>query len=62
MHKVSNGAKIRNGYNQAPHLTKDTIGKVKRGYQGTGKMQGECIHNPEDWNNKIIKWKCGEAF
>ena len=26
--KVSNGAKIRNRYNQVPHLTQDTIGKV----------------------------------
>ena len=27
--KVSNGAKIRNRYNQVPHLTQDTNGKVK---------------------------------
>ena len=26
--KVSKGAKIRNSYNQVPHLTKDTNGKV----------------------------------
>ena len=26
--KVSNGAKIRNRYNQVPHLTQDTSGKV----------------------------------
>ena len=26
--KVSKGAKIRNQYNQVPHLTKDTNGKV----------------------------------
>ena len=26
--KVSKGAKIRNRYNQAPHLTQDTSGKV----------------------------------
>ena len=26
--KVSKGAKIRNGYNQVPHLTQDTNGKV----------------------------------
>ena len=26
--KVSNGAKIRNRYNQEPHLTQDTNGKV----------------------------------
>ena len=27
-HYKSKGAKIRNGYNQVPHLTKDTNGKV----------------------------------
>ena len=27
-HKVSKGAKIRNRYNQLPHLTQDTNGKV----------------------------------
>ena len=27
-HKVSKGAKIRNRYNQVPHLTTDTNGKV----------------------------------
>ena len=26
--KVSNGAKVRNRYNQVPHLTQDTNGKV----------------------------------
>ena len=28
MRKVSKGAKIRNRYNQVPHLTQDTNGKV----------------------------------
>ena len=28
LRKVSNGAKIRNRYNQVPHLTQDTNGKV----------------------------------
>ena len=28
--KVSKGAKIRNRYNQVPHLTQDTNGKVTR--------------------------------
>ena len=28
LHKVSKGAKIRNRYNQVPHLTQDTNGKV----------------------------------
>ena len=35
--KVSKGAKIRNRYNQVPHLT--------------GIMEGNCTHNPEDWKN-----------
>ena len=39
--KVSKGAKIRNRYNQVPHLT--------------GIMEGNCTHNPEDWKNKSIK-------
>ena len=33
-----------------------------RGYPGAGIMEGDCTHNPEDWNNKSIKWKCGETF
>ena len=28
VYKVSKGAKIRNRYNQVPHLTQDTYGKV----------------------------------
>ena len=28
MHKVSKGAKIRNRYNQVPHMIQDTNGKV----------------------------------
>ena len=31
--KVSKGAKIRNRYNQVPHLTQDTNGKVKKNSQ-----------------------------
>ena len=31
--KVSKGAKIRNRYNQAPHLTQDTNGKVSNSQQ-----------------------------
>ena len=26
-----------------------------RGYPGKGIMEGDCTHNPEDWNNKSIK-------
>ena len=110
--KVSKGAKIRNRYNQVPHLTQDTNGKVtnsqldttnesqevslfpagdhkahtnrraqrhskhkaektnkKKNHIGstakifywraltglTAIMEGDCTHNPEDWNNKSIK-------
>ena len=31
--KVSNGAKIRNRYNQVPHLTQDTNGKVTNSHK-----------------------------
>ena len=33
--KVSNGAKIRNRYNQAPHPTQDTNGKVTNSQKTT---------------------------
>ena len=33
--KVSNGAKIRNRYNQVPHLTQDTNGKVTNSQKTT---------------------------
>ena len=33
IHKVSKGAKIRNRYNQVPHLTQDTNGKVTNSQQ-----------------------------
>ena len=29
-------------------------GTRHRGYPGTGIMEGDCTHNPEDWNNKSI--------
>ena len=50
--KVSKCAKIRNRYNQVPHLTQDTR---HREYPGTGIMEGDCTHNAEDWKNKSIK-------
>ena len=57
--KVSKGAKIRNRYNQVPHLTQDT---THRGYPGTGIVEGDFTHNPEDWNIKSIKLTCGDTF
>ena len=35
LQKVSKGAKIRNRYNQVPHLTQDTNGKVTNSQLGT---------------------------
>ena len=26
-----------------------------KGYPENGIIEGDCIHNPEDWNNKSIK-------
>ena len=44
--KVSKVAKIRNRYNQVPHLTQDTRDR-NNGRRFT--------QNPEDWKNKSIK-------
>ena len=30
-------------------------GTKHRGYPGTGIMEGDCTHHPEDWNNKSIQ-------
>ena len=30
-------------------------GTRHRGYPGTGLMEIDCTHNPENWNNKNIK-------
>ena len=30
-------------------------GTRHKGYPGTGIMEGDCIHNHEDWKNKSIK-------
>ena len=41
--KVSKGAKIRNRYNQVPHLTQDTNGKVTNSQlDTTNESQGAC--------------------
>ena len=29
---------------------------------GTVSMEGNCTHKFEDWNDKSIKWKCGDSF
>ena len=44
--QVSKGAKIRNRYNQVPHLTQDTNGKVKKNSQldATNESQEALSH------------------
>ena len=63
--KVSKGAKIRNQYNQVPHLTQDTKGKVTKSQLGTtnehqqGKNEmtptGMSVHQitvvPKNWDD-----------
>ena len=44
--KVSKGAKIRNRYNQAPHLTQDTNGKVTNSQLNTTNKSQEVSHFP----------------
>ena len=43
---VSNGAKIRNRYNQEPHLTQDTNGKVKYSQLDTPNESQEVSLSP----------------
>ena len=42
--KVSKGAKIRNRYNQVPHLTQDTNGKVTNSQLYTTNESQEVDH------------------
>ena len=44
--KVSKGAKIRNRYNQVPHLTQDTYGKVTNSQLDTTKEGQEVSPVP----------------
>ena len=44
--KVSKGAKIRNRYNQVPHLTQDTNGKVTNSQLDTTKDSQEVSPFP----------------
>ena len=44
--KVSKGAKIRNRYNQVPHLTQDTNGKVTNSQLDTTNECQEVSHFP----------------
>ena len=44
--KVSKGAKVRNRYNQVPHLTQDTNGKVTNSQLYTINKSQEVSHFP----------------
>ena len=44
--KVSKGAKIKNRYNQVPHLTQDTNGKVTNSQLDTTNESQEVSHFP----------------
>ena len=44
--KVSKGAKIRNRYNQVPHLTQDTNGKMTNSQLDTTNESQEVSHFP----------------
>ena len=46
--EVSNGAKIKNRYNQVPHLTQDTNGKVTNSQLDTTKESQEVSPFPAD--------------
>ena len=44
--KVSKGAKIRNRYNQVPHLTQDTDGKITKSHLDTTNVSQEVSPFP----------------
>ena len=50
--KVSNGAKIRSRYNQVPHLTQDTNGKVTNSQLDTTNESQEASPHPQQATTK----------
>ena len=50
--KVSKGAKIRNGYNQVPHLTQDTNEKVTNSQLDTTNESQEVSPFPDTLTNR----------
>ena len=52
--KVSKGAKIRNRYNQVPHLTQDTNGKVTNSYLDTTNESQEVSSFPAGYHKAHI--------
>ena len=55
--KVSQGAKIRNHYNQVPHLTQDTNGKVTKSQLDTTNESQEVSPFPAG-NHKVQINRC----
>ena len=51
--EVSKGAKIRNRYNQVPHLTQDTNGEVTNSQQNAKDMLSLNERLPIKWSDKI---------
>ena len=37
-------------------------GTRQRGYPGTGIMEGDCTHNPEDWKIRALNERAGRLF
>ena len=52
--KVSKGAKIRNRYNQVPHLTQDTNGKVINSQSDTTNESQEVSPFPTGYHKAHI--------
>ena len=59
--KVSKGAKIRNRYNQEPHLTKDTNGKVTNTQLDTTNESQEASPFPAG-DNKAHTNRCAQRL
>ena len=55
--KVSKGAKIRNRYNQVPHLTQDANGKVTNSQLDTTNESQEASPFPAWWPQSTYKQK-----
>ena len=56
--KVSKGAKIRNWYNQVPHLTQDTNGKVPNSQLDTTNESQEVSPFPAGDHKAQIGFTC----
>ena len=54
VNKVSKGAKIRNRYNQVPHLTQDTNGKVTNSQQTPQTRAKRSALSQQDSDETVI--------